>query len=199
MVTDLERRTSLPAGELRAELSGSVRKLTGYAALYNSPANFGDFVEVIRPGAFADALKPGADVRAFWSHDTALPLGRTTNGTLRLRNDAKGLAVEITLPDTTWAKDAWESIRRGDVSGMSIGFRLLPDGFRWTEENGVTTRELLRLTLIEVSPVAIPAYAETEVVARSRSGATSSQGMANLYAARLKLLDLQARAAGINL
>ena len=193
--TELEQRC-WPGGELRAESTGSVRRLSGYAALYDSPARFGDnFMEVVRRGAFADALKPGADVRAFWSHDPAMPLGRTVNGTLVLRDDAKGLAVEIALPDTSWARDAWESIKVGNVTGMSFGFTVPRDGARLTEENGVLVRELLRVTLIEVSPVSIPAYADTEVVARSRPVSHTN----NIPAARLRLrlLDLQARAVGI--
>ena len=54
----------LQAHELRATEENGVRKLTGYAAVFNSfSQDLGGFVEIIRPGAFRDALAGGADVR----------------------------------------------------------------------------------------------------------------------------------------
>jgi HK97 family phage prohead protease len=39
-----------------------------------------------------------------------------------LREDASGLYCEISPPDTTTGHDTVESIRRGDLDGMSFGF-----------------------------------------------------------------------------
>ena len=127
------------------------------------------FREIIRHGAFTKTLQSG-DVRALWNHDTAAPLGRTKNGTLELKEDATGLHIAITPPDTTWARDAMESIRRGDVDQMSFGFVCNRDN--WTkDENGFPLREVLEVELWEVSPVTFPAYPDTSCAMRSMNEA----------------------------
>jgi len=65
------------------------------------------FSEIVRPGAFARAIQQGQDVRALFNHDENHVLGRTANGTLRLEEDARGLAVEIDPPDTQVGRDVW--------------------------------------------------------------------------------------------
>ena len=147
-------------------------QITGYAAVFDSQsevlrdAKYGvSFREIIRPGAFTKTIQ-GGDVRALWNHDTASPLGRTKNGTLELKEDALGLHIVITPPDTTWAKDAMESIRRGDVDQMSFGFVCNRDN--WIkDENGFPLREVLEVELWEVSPVTFPAYPDTSCAMRS--------------------------------
>jgi hypothetical protein len=53
---------------------------------------------------------------------------------------------------------------RGDLGGMSFGFRTLAD--HWTDQR---TRELRSVQLVEVSVVhAFPAYEGTSVMARAR-------------------------------
>ena len=142
--------------------------ITGYAALFNSLSQvLWGFREQIAPGAFGGSL--GDDVRALWNHDSAYVLGRTAAGTLRLSEDAHGLRVEIDPPDTPLARSFVESIRRGDVSQMSFGFSVLEDA--WDEdEQGQTIRTLHKVKLYEVSPVAFPAYTETEVALRNLWG-----------------------------
>jgi hypothetical protein len=60
-------------------------------------------------------------------------LGRNHAGTLSLVEDERGLKIEIIPPNTTWAKDLMESIRRGDVDQMSFGFRTKQD--EWDERD----------------------------------------------------------------
>lgn len=164
----IERRAfSLAQIEVRTETETELPKIVGYAAVFNEwsePLGGGGFREIIRPGAFSKSIKT-ADVRALWNHDPNYVLGRTKSGTLKLTEDEKGLAIEITPPNTTWAKDLLESIRRGDVDQMSFGFRTVKD--RWSSENGQTIRELLEVELFDVSPVTFPAYPQTSVTVRS--------------------------------
>ncbi|PEP81913.1 HK97 family phage prohead protease, partial [Bacillus toyonensis] len=75
-------------------------------------------------GAFADSLHHD-DIRALWSHDTSKVLGRTKNNTLRLEEDDKGLRFELDLPRTTVGNDTYESVKRGDIAGVSFGFRAI--------------------------------------------------------------------------
>lgn len=136
---------------------------SGYAARYNQRSvRMFDFFEVIRPGAFTGAID--ADVRAFWNHDYRQVLGRTTAGTLALRDDADGLHFSLDLPK--WAKGYHETVKRGDVSGMSFGFAVKKDDWQKLEGD-LWLREILSVDLFEISPVTFPAYSATSLDTRS--------------------------------
>lgn len=151
--------------ELRVE-PGDSPKITGYAARYNAwSEDLGGFREIIKPGAFRRAVSEGQDVRALVDHDSSMILGRTKSGTLRLSENTVGLRVEIDPPDTTAGRDVVESIRRGDLTGMSFGFTTVAD--KWGTEGGKPVRELHDLNLFDVSVVAYPAYPDTSVAMRS--------------------------------
>jgi HK97 family phage prohead protease len=142
------------------------RTISGYAAVYNSESElmYGFFREVIRPGAFDNSLN--SDIRALWNHDSAYVLGRTTAGTLSIRSDTKGLFFEVNPPETTWANDLCESIKRGDINQMSFGFTVNED--QWNSlEDGTEMRELIDVNLFEVSVVTFPAYSATSAGVRS--------------------------------
>jgi len=155
--------------EVRAAEDGQ-RKIGGYAAVFDQETDIGGFFrEVIRPGAFKKTLQE-SDVLALWNHDTSKPLGRVSNGTLELTEDERGLRFELQLPDTTWGVDAFKSISRGDVRGMSFGFVVTKESWSGkTEENGKEDilREIKEVALYEISPVTFPAYEATEVEARA--------------------------------
>jgi len=180
------------AGELRAVRADGKVVLTGYASVYDvrSEPIYGMFYEIVRRGAFAAALKGDDDVRALFDHDSGRVLGRTRSRTLRLSDDAKGLKFELDLPDTTDARDLATLIERRDISEMSFGFRKLKD--RWQEETQpdglvVTTRELLEVELFDVSPVAYPAYPETDVSVRSFQGFRAERAAAGMEQRRRRL------------
>lgn len=158
---------ALAIDEREADGSGK-NLLTGYAAVFDqlSQVLYGQFRERIARGAFAGSL--AGDIRALWNHDTNMPLGRTTAGTLALAEDAHGLRVEITPPNTSWGRDAIESIKRGDVDQMSFGFDVLEDD--WDQaDDGQLIRTLRKVRLWEVSPVTFPAYPQTTVSARDNN------------------------------
>lgn len=140
--------------------------IRGYAARFNSLSNpLGGFVEKIARGAFAKAIGRD-DVRALFNHDSNLILGRNKSGTLVLSEDENGLYCEITPPDTTVGRDLVESIKRGDIDGMSFAFSPVDDSWGKTDD-GVPLRTLREVALYDVSPVTFPAYPETSVSARS--------------------------------
>ena len=59
-------------------------------------------------------------------------------------------------------------MKRGDVNKMSFGFSVNKDGDKWDEDDkGTVTRELLDVSLFDVSPVTYPAYTQTSVAIRS--------------------------------
>lgn len=143
------------------------RRLEGYAATFGTEARVSDFVETIRAGAFAATLASGADVLALVDHDATRVLGRTRSGTLRLSEDTRGLAFSIDLPDTQAARDVLALAERGDIGGMSFGFKAT--GEHWSGKR----RELRAVDLKEISVVAgWPAYGNTTVEARSKRAPT---------------------------
>lgn len=141
-------------------------KLTGYAAVFNRDSvDLGGFIERIMPGAFTETLK-SSDVRALFNHDPNMVLGRNTAGTLRMKENSKGLKFEIDLPDTQIARDVAVSVERGDISGSSFSFTTREDV--WRTVDGQEIRELIEIDkLFDIGPVAFPAYTDTTVAARS--------------------------------
>lgn len=143
----------------------SATRIQGYAAVFNEIADIGGFFrEKIAPGAFSGVL--GNDVRALRDHDPTLILGRTKAGTLRLSEDARGLKIEIDLPDTQVARDLAVSMERGDVNQMSIAFRVAEE--EWDNAADLPLRTVKRVEeLLDVSVVTYPAYEQTEANLRS--------------------------------
>lgn len=150
------------------ELRSNGKTLHGYAAIFNSEADLGGFVEVIRNGAFRKSLEGASNIRALYHHQGDALLGTTRGGTLKLKEDAHGLAFELALPDTTHGRDLAVLVDRGDVSGCSFGFRVADGGDRWEQRGSSLVRELLNVDLHEVTLTHDPAYADTSVALRSK-------------------------------
>ena len=188
----IERR-AFAAGGLKIETrDGKPRMLVGHAAVFNQLSeNLGGFREQIKPGAFSEAVKAD-DVRALFNHDSNFVLGRSVNGTLRMKEDGVGLRVEIDFPDTATIRDqVIAPIERGDVSQMSFGFSVKPGGQDWAEdEEGRLIRTLTDVRLFDVSPVTFPAYPQTDVALRSLDKWRADHFDANTLAA----MALQMRA-----
>jgi HK97 family phage prohead protease len=134
-------------------------------------ANIGSYQERIAPGAFRAAL--AGDVLAMLDHDPGKVLGRTRSGTLKLSEDGKGLAFSLDLPDTQAGRDVQALAERGDLGGMSFGFRVPAGGESWQGN----TRTLRAIDLREISVVqAWPAYPDTELALRAlRHGADAKR------------------------
>lgn len=151
--------------QAKDESGGSV--IEGHAAIFDSLSQdlgfMFPFKERIKKGAFKASLGKD-DIRALWNHDANYVLGRNRAGTLELTETAKGLKVRIHPPDTQWAKDLTESIRRGDVTQMSFGF--IVEKETWSVEGKEDVRTLEQVKLFDVSPVTFPAYLDTDVGVR---------------------------------
>lgn len=168
----LERRT-IDLTEIRAEHGeneGEPRQIIGYAAVFNSPSElmYGFMRESVEPGAFSQSLIEN-DIRALFDHDSAHVLGRNRSGTLTLSEDERGLRVQITPPDTQWARDLMVSVERGDISQMSFGFIVRKEEWH-AQTDGTEHRVLKNVDLREVSVVAFPAYTQTSVSVRHLAG-----------------------------
>lgn len=154
-----------------AEYEGNT--IRGYAAVYNSDSEWmGGFYEQIEAGAFDSVLDN--DVRAYFNHDENLLLGRVSSGTLRIGTDKRGLFYEVDLPNTTYANDLVELMKRGDVNQSSFAFLIEKD--RWEQRGGTTYRIIEKVSrLLDVSPVAQPAYPDATSELKTRDLETKDE------------------------
>lgn len=158
-------------GELRAEAlndQSEARILTGRAIVFDQPTVINDPVgsynEVIARGALDNADL--SDVRLLFNHDlNRVPLARTPK-TMNLRVDSVGLTISATLPDTESAREVYESVKRGDLTGMSFAFKIPEGGDSYDPKTN--TRTITQIEKVyECSVVQFPAYGQTSVEARS--------------------------------
>jgi HK97 family phage prohead protease len=85
-----------------------------------------------------------------------------------LRKDSKGLKIEVEPDsDISYANDIMRAVSRGDISGMSFGFRTLSDEWNYDADPWVRTVTDMRIS--EVSIVTFPAYQATDVSVAQRS------------------------------
>jgi HK97 family phage prohead protease len=153
---------------------GQQTKVVGYAAKFNQwSSDLGGFIERIAPTAFDKADM--SDVRGLIDHDPSRILGRTTSGTLKVSVDEIGLRYEIDMPDTSYARDLIESMKRGDINQSSFAFRVNyenPEAEEWrfNDQTGVYERTINEFSgIFDVSPVTYPAYPSTESVVSHRN------------------------------
>lgn len=163
-----------------ADANESGHIVEGLAAVYEQETRiydfFGEFIEVIRKGAFDEC--DFSDVRLLVNHDfnsIALARSRRNNksdkpNTMQLTVDENGVNIKADLDteNNEQARALYSAISRGDMDGMSFCFYVDEDGQRWTEKDGVEYREILKVAkVIEVSAVNFPAYEGTNIDARS--------------------------------
>lgn len=165
--------------------------VSGYAAVFDSPSEPMPFTEYVKRGAFRKTIKDGADVRLLIDH-TGVPLARTKSGTLKLREDEKGLYMEARLdPNNPDAVKMRSALMRGDVSQMSFAFETIKDA--WNKDR--TVRELREVKLHDVSIVTYPAYEETSAEIRnSNTNETPVATVAPTSLAKARIAIASARA-----
>ena len=144
--------------EVRAEENMTI---TGYASVYGDEYDLGYFTERVAPGAFEGRLDD--DVRLLINHE-GMPLARTTNGTLELTTDGRGLFYRAQLADTQEGRDLYKLIQRGDITQSSFAFTI--DDDEWTADRKLRTIKRVG-RLYDVSPVTYPASPTTTVQARA--------------------------------
>jgi HK97 family phage prohead protease len=116
--------------------------IAGYAALFGKRDGGGD---VIHKGAFARTLAARRDpLPLYWQHRSDLRVGWVT----MVAEDQRGLRVIAAIDNPEGG--AARSVRRGEVSGLSFGYRAI------ASERTSEGRELLDVELFEVSLVTHP-------------------------------------------
>lgn len=149
--------------ETKAEDATGAPIFRGHAAVFDRESeDLGGFRETIARGAFRRALDENQDTVALFNHDPNFVLGRTTNNTLDLREDPRGLHAYFQAPDTQYARDIREIVRRGDVSQMSFAFTVKRDEWQEQADGSIMRRVLEVDRLHDVSLVTTPAYPQTD-------------------------------------
>ena len=132
-----------------------------YGVGYEVQDMFGSFQETMHRGVCRDVLgSKQADVRFLFNHE-GMPLGRTTSGTLLLKEIDDGLQMAVQL-DTrqNLANDLAIAIERGDVNQMSCGFVVGRD--KWN--SSMDERDIFSFKeLFDVSAVTYPASPTTSI------------------------------------
>lgn len=150
-----------------AKLEGNT--LSGVAHVFGQRALVRGQYETFSAQAFDKTLKsPTTDVRAFVNHDPNMLLGRQSAGTLRLSREDDGLHFSVDLPETSYAHDLKTLITRGDIDGASFGF--MPGKAEMSKAaDGTPIRTHTEVSeLVDVSPVALPAFEGTSLQLHSR-------------------------------
>ena len=157
--------------EVRAEGDGQV--ITGRPIVYNSRTDLGWFDEIIESGALDRTDL--TDVRFLVNHDTSrIPLARSRrnngNSTMQLITDSDGMGIRAILDteNNSEAKALFSAVQRGDISGMSFMFSIKDEEWDDLDTDHPTRRIKSIGSVVEVSAVTFPAYAATEIYARSK-------------------------------
>ncbi len=153
--------------DLELRMDGDNPVVVGYGAVFNSMSNdLGGFREYIGSEAFEGRLED--DVRFLINHD-GMPLARTTNGTLRLSVDERGLKYEAKLnPNVSTSRDLMELLKDGTINQSSFAFIVEDDS--WEMKDGINVRTINKVSrLYDVSAVTYPAYNEASSSVALRS------------------------------
>ena len=169
------RNIDVSSFERRAEDDGEMR-VSGYATVFNTPYVLWSYDgytvrEQIDPDAFNDCDMD--DVIMQYDHEGRV-FARTSNDTLAVGTDQKGLRIDARLDGTELGRQVYEEIDGGYTTKMSFGFKVKEDKREVTEDRENGTVDVLRTItkiskLYDVSAVSLPANDATSISARSYS------------------------------
>ncbi|MBM2715476.1 HK97 family phage prohead protease [Mesorhizobium caraganae] len=148
--------------------------ISGYAVRFGDITTIGQsFRERISPGAFTESLKRN-DIVALIGHDTGRVLGRTSSGTLTLREDRIGLWFSLDVDTSTPSgQEALGTVSRQDVKGCSFAGLFLAE--EWQDGGDrLPLRTVTEIDLYEITLTAFPAYETTDASVRKAHNASSA-------------------------
>ena len=143
------------------------RQVEGYAVVFNASTDLGWFTEEIDRNAFDNTDM--SNVYLLFNHDENNVLAGTSNGSLRMTIDEKGLRQVSEIVDTTIGEDTLKLVKNGLINKMSFAFTIDEDGGEeWISDRGKEHRIIRKINkLYDVSLVTYPAYNQTSAFARS--------------------------------
>lgn len=159
------------------EAGGEKRIISGTGIVFNQPSQvLTDWKRDQGIVAFREIIMPEAVENIDWSnvvscfnHRDDLLLGTGYAGTARYTVTASGVDYEIDAPDTDYANNLIDLLKRGDIRGSSFIFISNDDKDTWTlEADGTYTRRVYEFSgVYEMGPVFGEAYRQTTANYRS--------------------------------
>lgn len=102
----------------------------GYASVFNNK-DLGN--DVIKQGAFSESIKgkKPKQIKLLYQHKTDEPIGVIDS----LVEDTRGLKIKGRLAmGTQKGKEVFELMKMGALDSMSIGYRLSPDDYKYSDK-----------------------------------------------------------------
>lgn len=185
-----DQRKATRIFEIRAA-QGEEFVLAGRALSYNEISSneiIPGVREKIMPGAFKRSIASGNPVFALLNHDMkALPLGRTDNSTLSIKDSDEGLDFRVQLDkNNTGHRDVYAAVQRKDIRECSFQFCCEDETFEDARYGGRPTvvRCVRQAELIDISVVLAAFYGKgaTSVSARAADVAVDEHNRARCAA-----------------
>jgi HK97 family phage prohead protease len=161
--------------EYRADSDGN-GTLFGYAAVFDVWTEIdsweGKFKERLAPGTFKKTLRERRDkIKVLFNHGMDPQIGNKPLGKPKvMREDDKGLYVEVPLDDTTYNRDIKALLDSGALDGMSFRMSVVDEVWEYPEK-GDPERTIRAVKLYEFGPVTFPAYEATQAGVRAHAPA----------------------------
>ena len=164
---------SVGYAEVPQNTEESRQTIEGYATIFNAAtclysSNGVEYWETVGAGAFDGADMSNVVLRYNHSDNFSI-LARTSNDTLRLSVDERGLHIEADIAETSQGKDIYELIKRKDISKMSYGYIVDKDYIEKVSETKYVRHISKIRKVVDVSVVDLPAYDATDVDVVKRS------------------------------
>lgn len=189
------RDFTLAVVELENETEQKDMVVRGYASTFNEAYTLYEddeyrIMEQVASDAFANADM--SDIIFQYDHSGRV-FARTSNDTLKVNVDKKGLAIEADLGGTDIGRQLYEEIRGGYTTKMSYAYKVSDSEWTETKDESGKTVELRTIKSIskvyDVSAVSLPANDGTSISVRNLSDGVIEQ----VKAERLKALELERR------
>lgn len=189
------RDFTLAVVELENEAEQKDMVVRGYASTFNEPYTLYEddeyrIMEQVASDAFANADM--SDIIFQYDHSGRV-FARTSNDTLKVSVDEKGLAIEADLGGTDIGRQLYEEIRGGYTTKMSYAYKVSDSNWTESKDESGKTVELRTIKSIskvyDVSAVSLPANDGTSISVRNLSDGVIEQ----VKAERLKALELERR------
>jgi HK97 family phage prohead protease len=155
----------LPIMVVKAEDGETGRLIEGYATTYDPPEQYDAYGDIVAPGAFSASLETIDALPMLNSHGAPIGIWREFEEDRDGRHGHSGLYVRGKVSRVREGDETLTLIGDGAIRGLSIGFepleiRELDLQTRW----GYPVREIVKGELMEVSPTAIPANRNAQIV-----------------------------------